>query len=77
MVTKKIPDPNKAVFNASEACGYMGICWNTLKSLIKNGEIRVIKIGRRYLIPKINIDHYLNRESLMAEAILQTLKGVW
>lgn len=77
MVTKKIPDPNKAVYNASEACGYIGVCWNTLKSLIQSGEIRVVRVGRRYLIPKESIDNYLRRESLLAEAILQTIKGGW
>jgi excisionase family DNA binding protein len=75
MVRKKIPDRDKSVYNASEACGYLGVCWNTFKSLIREGKIRVVRKGRRYLIPKESIDNYLNEENLFAKTILKSLKG--
>ncbi len=74
MVKKKIPDRNKTIFNASEACGYMGVCWNTLKKLINEGEIRAVRVGRKYLIPKDAIDSYINRDTLIAEILVKTIK---
>lgn len=73
MVKKILPPENKTIFNASEACGYLGICWNTFKRLIEDGEIRATKLGRRYLIPKENIDNFLKCEGLIAKALLKSL----
>lgn len=73
MIRPKRPDEGKEVFNASEACFYIGLSWNTLKNLIDEGEIRVIRVGRRYLIPKSSIDDFLQRDQLIAKYLLKTI----
>lgn len=74
MVKKVTPPPDKTIFTASEACGYIGLCWNTLKRLINDGKIRTIKVGRKYLIPKEAIDDFVNREAMMAKMFVKRLK---
>lgn len=70
MIKKTIPHPDKTILNSGEACGYLDVSWNTLKSLIKEGEIRAIRIGRRYLIPKESIDKFVYREEFFIKSIL-------
>ena len=53
---------------------YAGIL---LKRLIEDGEIRTIKLGRRYLIPKENIDNFLKCEGLVApKALLKSMTKI-
>jgi excisionase family DNA binding protein len=76
MVKKTIPHPDKDVFKASEACGHLGLCWNTVKKLIKEGEISPteIKQGRRvrYLFTRENLNEYLRHNDDLDEAFLQS-----
>ncbi len=74
MVKKISPPENKTIFNASEACGYINLCWNTLKGLIDNGEIRVVRIGKRYLIPKESLDNFINQDAMIAQALIRGTK---
>lgn len=74
MVTKKKPEEGKIVFSASEACYVLDLSWNTLKKLVRNGDIRVKRVGRRYLFPKEAIDYYLNREAFEAKIFLKGLR---
>jgi excisionase family DNA binding protein len=73
MVAKKFPDKDKTIFTSSEACGYMNICWNSLKKLINDGDIPVVRVGRRYLIPKEGIDKFMNKDNLLAESIAKSI----
>jgi excisionase family DNA binding protein len=74
VVTRKVPQPGKTVFSASEACGYMGLCWNSLKKLANNGDIRFKRVGKRYLFTKEALDEFLNEESIITKAIIRGLK---
>jgi excisionase family DNA binding protein len=74
MIKKILPPENKTIFSASEACGYMGLCWNTLKKLINEGEIRTVRIGKRYLIPKESIDSFINQDAMMTRAFIKGMK---
>ncbi len=74
MIRKILPPENKTVFNASEACGYMGVCWNSLKKLINEGEIRAIRIGKRYLIPKESLDNFINQDAMITRAFVKGMK---
>jgi excisionase family DNA binding protein len=74
MIRKILPCENKRIFNASEACGYMGICWNSLKKLINAGDIRVIRIGKRYLIPKESLDSFIEQDAMIAKTIIKGIK---
>ena len=70
MIKKIVPPENKTIFNASEACGYIGLCWNTLKGLIRSGEISAVRIGKRYLISKKSLDDFVHKDA-MREPSLQ------
>jgi excisionase family DNA binding protein len=74
VITRKVPHPGKMVFSASEACGYMGLCWNSLKKLANNGDIRFRRVGKRYLFTKEALDEFLNEESLVTKVIIRDLK---
>jgi excisionase family DNA binding protein len=75
MVKKTIPHPDKTIFTSGEACGYLGICWNTMKSLINDGEIRAVRIGKKYLIPKESIDNFINKEALITKMIARGINN--
>lgn len=49
----------KAVFNASEACRYMGISRPTFLKLVNQGRFRAQKMGRGWKILKSEIDRFL------------------
>lgn len=40
-----------------------------MKALIDNGEIRVVRIGRKYLITKEAIDNFVKRDDLISKII--------
>jgi excisionase family DNA binding protein len=48
-----------SVFNAHEACQYMGVSRPTLIRLITGGKIRAQKIGRGWRILRAEIDRFL------------------
>jgi len=72
-VIPKTPSVDKRIFSPGEACGYVGLSWNTLKSLVRNGEIYAKRIGRRYLIPKSALDEWLNKDRQEDKAFVQSL----
>lgn len=76
MVKKTKPPEGRAVFSPGEACFYLNLSWNSLKCLIREGEVRTIRVGRRYLIPKESLDDFINRDRLIAKAILKSVKQV-
>lgn len=51
----------KDVLTVVEACEALHIGKNTLYSLLKSGIIKSIKIGKKYLIPKIYLVDYINQ----------------
>jgi excisionase family DNA binding protein len=67
-----MPPPDKTIFSSGEACGYAGLSWNTLKGLIKAGDIYAKRVGRRYLIPKSAIDAWLNKDQDEDRAFMQS-----
>lgn len=48
------------VLTVSEACKALRIGKNSLYRLLKDESIKSIKIGTKYLIPKIYLIEYLN-----------------
>lgn len=53
-------DEYKDVLSVNEVCTALKIGKNTLYRLLKMGEIKSKKIGKKYLIPKICIIDYIN-----------------
>jgi excisionase family DNA binding protein len=42
-------DPEERALSLSEACGVLGVCENTLRSLVRQGNVRCKFVGRRPL----------------------------
>lgn len=74
MVIPREPRKDKTIFSPAEACYYMGLSWNTLRKLIREGEIRAVRLKRKYLIPKEAIDEFMNRDIIRAELLIKSLK---
>lgn len=50
----------KLAYNVSEVCRLIGVSEPSLYLAIKNGEVPVVRIGRRMLIPKGWLDSMRN-----------------
>jgi excisionase family DNA binding protein len=74
MVKITKPEEGRMIYTAGEACHVLGLSWNTVRKLVRGGEIRVKRVGRRYLFPKEAIEMFLNRESYEAKVFLKGLK---
>ena len=46
-------------YTVQEAADLLKVHYQTVRNWIKNNEIRVVKIGRSYRIPKSEIEHRL------------------
>jgi len=57
---KDYPD----VLTVKELKEFLGICEPKIYDMLQNEEIKSLKVGRKYLIPKMYINIYLMRESL-------------
>ncbi|MDD6526350.1 MAG: helix-turn-helix domain-containing protein [Oscillospiraceae bacterium] len=51
----------KDILTVDEACAALSIGKNSIYKLLKTGTIKSIKIGRKYIIPKIYLIDYINR----------------
>ncbi|MBF0488455.1 MAG: helix-turn-helix domain-containing protein [Nitrospirae bacterium] len=74
-VTPIKPAPDKAVLTAAEACGYLGVCWNTMKKLLNSGEVRAKRVGARYIFTRAFLEDYLNADRDRAMAILRSMNS--
>lgn len=53
----------KDVVSVDELCRMLKISKNTAYNLIHDGQIKAVRIGRQYRIPKKNIIKYLDQNS--------------
>ncbi|MCI4625539.1 MAG: helix-turn-helix domain-containing protein [Candidatus Magnetoovum sp. WYHC-5] len=74
MIKRIVPPSDKQILTSGEACGYLGVSWNTLKKVIDSGELRVKRVGSRYIFTKVVIDEYLERDKFFAKALLRSVK---
>ncbi|MBE0426350.1 MAG: excisionase family DNA-binding protein [Nitrospirae bacterium] len=74
MIKKTKPEEGRTIFSPGEACYYIGLSWTTLKRLIDEGEIRVVRVGRRYLIPKESLDAFVEFKSVIVKDFLKSFK---
>ena len=77
MITPRRPDPDKTVFDAAEACGYIGVSWNTLKKEIRAGSLKVKRVGTRYLFHKSVLDDFITdrgKDDPVVDRIMRSLK---
>lgn len=66
---------NKTILSRQEACKYMGVCWNTLKILVNEGEILSISIRGRIFFPKESLDNFINQKNIKVKAFVKDLKS--
>ena len=55
---------NKDVFTIIEAMDFLQVSRTKIDALIKNGDIKVIKLCEKHLVLKIELLHYLNKARL-------------
>lgn len=53
----------KACLSAAEAAESMGICRSKVYTLIRDSNLPHIKVGRRYIIPKVAFRDWLKNQS--------------
>jgi excisionase family DNA binding protein len=73
MVTKKHPEATKEILTSSEVCGYLNLSWNTVKKLVREGNIPVTKVGRRYLFVKEELRRFAEGPAKKARAVSKHL----
>lgn len=59
-----MPHPNglpPRLLSQQEAAAYLGISYWTLRDLTFRGEVPHVKIGRRILVDRLDLDTYLDR----------------
>jgi excisionase family DNA binding protein len=44
--------PPKLAYSVEECCDALGVCTETLMEAVRRQEIRVVRLGRRILIPR-------------------------
>ncbi|MBO1436893.1 helix-turn-helix domain-containing protein [Meiothermus sp. CFH 77666] len=52
----------KLVYSFKEAAMVLGIHTNSLSRYVKHGQIRAVKLGKRVLIPKAEVERLLGLE---------------
>lgn len=60
--TRAAEDPDRLI-DLDEAAELLGISRRSLATLVHDGEIRSLKIGRRRLIPRRALDAYIRRKA--------------
>ncbi|MGD9853259.1 MAG: helix-turn-helix domain-containing protein [Nitrospirales bacterium] len=61
MKSQPITEQNVRLFSERDAAAYLGISYWTVRDLRFRGELPGIKIGRRILIDKQDLDAYIAR----------------
>jgi len=67
---------NKLTLSVEETAKLLGIGRNLCYDRVKTGEIPVIKIGRRLLIPRAALDRLLNSTSNMTNFERKRQNGI-
>jgi excisionase family DNA binding protein len=62
MQQRNAPPPR--LLSQQEAAVYLGISYWTLRDLTFRGEVPHVKIGRRILIDRLDLDAYLDRAKI-------------
>lgn len=52
------------LLSQQEAAGYLGISYWTLRDLVFRRELPFVKIGRRVLVDRLDLDAYLDRSKI-------------
>ena len=58
---------SRPTMSVSEVAELLGVCRSTMYQAVRRGEIPVIKIGKRYLVPTAHVAHLLGIEETTAK----------
>ena len=58
----------KMAYSPQEAAMTLGLCLNTIYKLIKQGQLRSVKLDRKILIPTTEIERLLSPENSTVHA---------
>lgn len=68
MSTNVLPSAATALLDYGAAQAYLGtVSRSTLKVLAANGELRVVRIGRRTMFRRDDLDKFIDRKTREAE----------
>jgi len=68
MTTNVLPSAATALLDYEAAQTYLGtVSRSTLKALAANGELRVVRIGRRTMFRRDDLDDFIDRKTREAE----------
>jgi len=59
MLSSKLFQNYPEIVTHSDLCDMLSISKSSAYRLLKSGQIKHIKMGRKYLIPKCSIAHYI------------------
>ena len=63
----KPPSANEPrVLSQQDAANYLGISYWTVRDLVFRHELPFVKIGRRILVDRLDLDAYLDRSKIQA-----------
>ncbi len=57
-----------------KACEYTGLSYNTIRDIIKEGNVRIGRHKRKILIDKESLDNYLCRDEINAIEFAKKLR---
>lgn len=64
---KKWSKEKRLTLDVAEAAELLGLGLNTTYDLVRSGRLRAVRVGRRLVIPRLEIDGFLEREALGSE----------
>ncbi len=59
--TETLPREHRWLLGIPEACAGLGVGRSTLYELAARGEIEIVRVGRRALVPVASIESYVER----------------
>lgn len=51
-------------YGISDVANYLGVSKEMIRKLIVNGELKASKIGMKYIVNKVDIEKYLERNKI-------------
>lgn len=56
-------EPQKLAFNLKEAAEVLSLSPNSVSKLIRSGQIRAVRVGRRVIVPRAALEEFLAKEA--------------
>ena len=61
-------EASRRLLDLNSAARYVGVSYWTLRAILHNGEIPFIRIGRRLLVDRCDLDDWIDRNKRREEA---------